>query len=197
MKTPLHQIKFPPADVFFTKEFLEKIKHTQETGNKLIKSFSTKKDNIINHNYWYYKDFFWCGAAVFIRSPDDKYIPLKSRLHDDPTVEYPESASNSRAGINFIINDDCIMNFWDKGRVKSLPDEALENLNSTIRYYVTDNEPDFSYRMKKDCHYLVNTVYPHHVTSFNNRICISIRSLQMDKLSWDEIVEKLDDIIIQ
>lgn len=154
--------------------------------------FYPETREIFKSEWLTYKNLEWDYCSLFIRSGKQQSV-----LHRDN----PNSPHSLHWGINWILSDDSIMEYWDEDKIIS--QQAIQDLGGKTTVKITANEiPSKRYRMSTGV-YLVNASIAHRVTNLtdNFRTAVSLRSMKFryenPSVIWRDIVDMFESEIIE
>lgn len=154
------------------------------------KIFYPDPRDIFKPEWLTYKNLEWDYVSLFVRSGEQQSI-----LHRDN----PNSPDSLHWGINWILGDNSIMEYWDEDKI--IEEKIIYDSGGKTTVKITaDQNPSKQYTMSTGV-YLVNASVPHKVTNLTNerRIAISLRSKKFryenPAATWDKIIETFSDII--
>jgi hypothetical protein len=131
-----------------------------------------------------YKNLEWDYCSLFIRSGKQQSV-----LHRDN----PHSPESLHWGINWILGEDSIMEYWDEDKI--IDQQIIYDSGGKTTVKITaEQNPSKQYTMSTGV-YLVNASVPHRVTNLTEdlRIAISLRSKKFrydnPKVTWEEVVK--------
>lgn len=148
------------------------------------KIFYPEPREIFKPNWLNYKNFEWDYCSLFIRSGKQQ-----SMLHRDN----PDSPATLHWGINWILGEDSIMEYWDKDKIINERIIYDSGRKTTVKI-TTDQHPSKKYTMSTGA-YLVNASVPHRVTNLTDdfRIAVSLRSKKFryenPSAVWRDVLE--------
>ncbi len=201
----LFHIDFPKFEDFFQAWFIESIpKFHIESAETNLKKDTYNLIDVINPNYYNYKNIDWTQGKVFIfwHAP---LIPLP--IHSD-IYRFDDRIKLGHA-VSFNLYNTSTVNFYDINDLQrsekyirpsgdTTPDlDALYNKfeNTKAIAYDTDKEPIESHNVGINDTYIMNTITPHQLLALPNRINVSVRCSHFNDMSWDSMVDFFKDSI--
>ena len=155
------------------------------------KIFYPDPRDIFRPEWLTYKNLEWDYVSLFVRSGGQQSI-----LHRDN----PNSPDSLHWGINWILGDNSIMEYWNKDKI--INEKIIYDSGGKTTVKITaDQNPSKQYTMSTGV-YLVNASVPHRVTNLTDerRIAISLRSKKFryenPSVVWRDVVKMFKDEII-
>ena len=198
MNRCLYELKFPAPEVFFKKEFLERIYSIDRTKGE---AFTIYAWDAINEEFQYYVKGYQFKTAWTFAYANNKE-PRTCRIHSD-MLEGHEERYKSKIGFNYLLQGSGIWNFYNPNKITKV-DPELKTWGGYIKtdtdktpFYTTEDPADQIYHAEENKAYLFNAGMPHSATSFGNRICVSLRITDLElKYTFDDAVEFLQDYLV-
>jgi hypothetical protein len=146
---------------------------------------------IFKSHWLTYKNLEWDYCSLFIRSGKQQSV-----LHRDN----PHSPESLHWGINWILGEDSIMEYWDEDKI--IDQQIIYDSGGKTTVKITaEQNPSKQYTMSTGV-YLVNASVPHRVTNLTDerRIAISLRSKKFRRdnstVEWQSVVQLFKEEII-
>lgn len=170
---------------------LDEIKNRVTKDFRGSQIFYPEPREVFKPEWLTYKNLEWDYCSLFIRSGKQQSV-----LHRDN----PYTPNSLHWGINWILGDDSIMEYWDDDKI--LNQQIINDLGGKTTVKINaEQTPSKQYRMSTGV-YLINASVPHRVTNLTNerRIAISLRSKEFrfknPSVMWRDVVEIFRDEII-
>jgi hypothetical protein len=185
----LYKLNLPDIDeVVLSLDYIQNLVPRDFQGSQI---FYPNPRDIFKPEWLQYKNLEWDYCSLFIRSGKQQSV-----LHRDN----PHSPDSLHWGINWILGDDSIIEYWDQDKI--IEEQIIYDSGGKTTVKITaDQTSSKKYAMPTGV-YLVNASVPHRVTNLTEdlRIAISLRSMSFRKenpsAEWRDIVEMFGDEII-
>lgn len=130
----------------------------------------------------------------FLELPWSTLIYFMKSEHEGP-IHTDYNNDQCRWAINWILNDSCVMKYWETTHVQKVnrqkaPIYNLNNKKTTyLPIFTSTIPPDREYTLKKGKSYLVNISTPHAAWGGTNKKTISYRvDPNLHNMNWNQIV---------
>jgi hypothetical protein len=178
----LYKLNLPDInEVVLSLDYIQNLVPRDFQGSQI---FYPNPRDIFKPEWLRYKNLEWDYVSLFVRSGGQQ-----SMLHRDN----PNSIDSLHWGINWILGDNSIMEYWDEDKI--IDQQIINDIGGkTTVKIIADQESSKKYKMDTGT-YLVNASVPHKITNLTNefRIAISLRSKKFryenPSMVWRDIVE--------
>ena len=189
MNEYVYKLNLPDiADVVISLDHIKNLVPQDFQGSQI---FYPEPYKIFKPEWLTYKNLEWDYCSLFIRSGNQQSV-----LHRDN----PNSPDALHWGINWILGDDSIMEYWDKDKITE--EKIIYDSGGKTTVKITaDQTSSKQYTMSTGV-YLVNASVPHRVTNLteNRRIAISLRSKKFryenPSVVWRDVVKLFSSDVV-
>jgi hypothetical protein len=184
---PLWEIRWPRFEEFFDTNQL----NFDDLDLKFNYLVLSNLDQLIFKKYHRYQDIDWDHIIYFKKSN------MAGSIHTDNTKL---TSDRTIWGINWVIDGDGRMDFWDQSQVTpvGLTNGSLNRENfGIVTKFIANDKPSSSFILKRDHVYLINASQPHRAIGFNQRKIFSLRVDPMTShWSWESLLKKFQHRMI-